>query len=91
MKQEIKEELIPIARRIAPGDRWILTDDPKREIIEGLTETLDTYVTTAQDYQGEEFRLAPIRDGGVLYIISEYEEEVVEVPSRQYDLYGERG
>ena len=90
MKQEIKEELITIATRVAPGDRWILTDDPNRTVIEGLTETLDTYVSTAQDYQGEEFRLAPIRDGGVLYIISEYEEEPVVIPAKKYDLYGER-
>lgn len=90
MKQEIKEELVIIAKRVAPGDRWQLVDDPDGVVIEGLTETLDTYVSTVKDYQGEEFRLAPIRDGGVLYIISEYEEEPVIAPVRQYDLYGER-
>ena len=77
-----EEEHIEIARRVPPGDKWALNDNPK-EVIEGLVETLNEYVRKTR-FKGD-YKLAPLE--GKLYIISM--KEVEEPEPVVYDIYGE--
>ena len=77
-----EEEYIEIARRVPPGDKWALNDNPK-EVIEGLVETLNEYVRKTK-YKGD-YKLAPLQ--GKLYIINM--KEVDEPDPIVYDIYGE--
>ena len=51
-----------IAKRQAPGDRWKLVDEnhkPYGEVIEGLVETLSTYMRNTGHKDG--YRLEPLK------------------------------
>ena len=79
-----------IAKREAPGDRWRLVDEnhkPCGEIIEGLVETLSTYMRKTGHKEG--YRLEPLR--GTLMAIewAEPEPELEVAPPKVFDLYGE--
>jgi len=73
-----------IARRQAPGDRWMLVDEnhkPYGEIIEGLVETLSTYMRKTGHKDG--YRLEPL-EGALMAI--EWQDAK---PTKTFDLYGE--
>ena len=73
-----------IARRQAPGDRWMLVDEnhkPYGEIIEGLVETLSVYMRKTGHKDG--YRLEPL-EGALMAI-----EWLDTKPAKTFDLYGE--
>ena len=73
-----------IARRQAPGDRWMLVDEnhkPYGEIIEGLVETLSVYMRKTGHKDG--YRLEPL-EGALMAI--EWQDAK---PTKTFDLYGE--
>jgi len=73
-----------IARRQAPGDSWMLVDEnhkPYGEIIEGLVETLSTYMRKTGHKDG--YRLEPL-EGALMAI--EWQDAK---PTKTFDLYGE--
>lgn len=76
-----------IARRQAPGDRWMLVDEnhkPYGEVIEGLVETLSTYMRKTGHKDG--YRLEPL-EGALMAI--EWRDPEPAPPPKTYDLYGE--
>ena len=76
-----------IAKRQAPGDRWKLVDEnhkPYGEVIEGLVETLSTYMRNTGHKDG--YRLEPLK--GLLMAI-EWAEPEPPPPPKTFDLYGE--
>jgi hypothetical protein len=79
------EKNILIAKRVPPGDRFALVDEP--EIIHNsLTETLEAYFQKTQNRC--EFRLAPLK--GELYMITT--EEVAPAPPpppKKFNIYGD--
>lgn len=79
----IEENLELIARRVPPGDNWALVDDPEKNIIEGLVNTLTAYLRKTK-FKGE-YRLAPL--DGKLYAIKQV--EAPEPEPEVWDLYGE--
>ena len=80
---EIKEKNVLIARRVPPGDKWVLVDDDKQIVHLSLTETLEAYFQKVQ--RPYEFRLAPLK--GELYIITT--EEVAPPPPKRFNIYGD--
>ena len=79
----IEEKNILIAKRVPPGDRWQLVDDPEGIIHESLTDTLEAFF--AKVNKPYEFRLAPLKNS--LYIITT--EEVIPPPPKKFNIYGE--
>jgi len=79
----IEEKLVLIATRKAPGDNWILIDDPTNQIHKSLTETLEAFFQKVQ--KPYDFRLAPLK--GNLYIITT--EEVIPPPPKKFNIYGD--
>ena len=78
-----QEKNILIAKRVPPGDRFVLVDDEKQTVYNSLTETLEAYF---QVYQKPcEFRLAPLK--GELYMITT--EEVAPEPPKRFNIYGD--
>jgi hypothetical protein len=74
-----------IARRVPPGDNWILVDDPNDEVHPSLTDTLEAWFGLHGDKV--EFRLAPL--DSKLYAIR-YEQKEIETPKpKKFNLYGE--
>jgi len=81
-----QEKNILIAKRIPPGDRFVLIDDEKQIIHNSLTETLEAYFQQTQTKC--EFRLAPLK--GELYMITT--EEVAPPPpppAKKFNIYGD--
>jgi len=74
-----------IATRVPPGDKWSLVGDPKNEIYNSITNTLEAYFTKT-NFKGE-YRLSPLE--GKLYVIELIEELVPEDKPKTYSLYGE--
>ena len=85
METKIVEHNQLIAKRVPPGDKWTLIGDPKKEIFETLTDTLEAYFELT-GFRGE-YRLAPLESK--LYAIISYEEEVKPPPLKTYNIYGE--
>lgn len=81
---EVKEfdELIGI--RVAPGDRWTLTND-KNTIYGSLTETLEAYFN--KTHQQCDFKLSPMK--GLLYAMVEVELEKMPEPPKKFNIYGD--
>ena len=77
------EKNILIARRVPPGDKWVLVDDEKQIVHLSLTETLEAYFQKVN--RPYEFRLAPLK--GELYIITT--EEVAPPPPKRFNIYGD--
>lgn len=74
-----------IARRVPPGDQWILVDDKSDTIYESITEALEAWFQETGDEA--EFRLAPL--DSKLYVIRQ-EEQMIENPKpKRFNLYGE--
>jgi hypothetical protein len=79
------EKNILIAKRVPPGDRFALVDEPET-IHNSLTETLEAYFQKTQNRC--EFRLAPLK--GELYMITT--EEVAPPPPppvKKFNIYGD--
>ena len=85
MEKVINEHNQLIATRVPPGDRWELVEDPKRQVIPTLTETLEAYLNKS-GFKGE-YRLDPM--GSKLYAIHSTEEEVKPKEEKMFSLYGE--
>ena len=85
MATEVKEELVLIAKRVPPSDRWALLSDPNH-VYPSLTEALEGYFQETQ--QPSDFRLSPIK--GELYAIGS---KVIEVapppPPKKFNMYGD--
>ncbi len=81
-----------IAIRIPPGDRWKLTypdgQPVSDEVVDGIIEAMSVYMRT-KNYHGD-YRLAPLDNGGRIYIIKKVEIQVEKPPVKRYDLYGEQ-
>ena len=80
MKENIKtvEYVELIARRVPPGDQWMLVDDKNSIIYPTLTHALEAWFQETQEKA--EFRLAPL-DSKLFVIRSE--EQKVEKPKTQ--------
>ena len=85
MKTEQIEVNELIARRVPPGDNWILVADPNDTVHTSLTDALEAWFSMAEEKV--EFRLAPL--DSKLYAIR-YEEKQIEQPKpKKFNLYGE--
>ena len=85
MKTEQIERNELIARRVPPGDNWILVEDSSDTVHTSLTDALEAWFSIAGEKV--EFRLAPL--DSKLYAIR-YEERHVEQPKpKKFNLYGE--
>ena len=73
-----------IAKRVPPGDRWALTNDPNT-VISSLTETLEKYFQKTKFNKA--FYLDPI--GGALYSVDRVEIEIKPEPIKTFDFYGD--
>jgi hypothetical protein len=80
MEQEI---YILIARRIPPGDKWVLVDDKTTKPYLSLTETLEAYYQTVNTPY--DFKLSPLK--GELYIITT--ENIAPPPPKKFNIYGD--
>ena len=79
------EKNILIAKRVPPGDRFVLVDEPEN-IHNSLTETLEAYFQKTQVKC--EFRLAPLK--GELYMITTEEvEPPPPPPAKKFNIYGD--
>ena len=85
METKIVEHNELIATRRAPGDNWVLVDDPKNVVHKSLTDALEAYLGVS-NFKGE-YRLDPI--GSKLYAIKTSEEEVKPEPIKKYNIYGD--
>jgi len=85
MEKKIVEHNELIATRVPPGDRWVLTDDPKKVIHKTLTDVLEAYLNNT-GFKGE-YRLAPL--DSKLYAIKTSEEEIKPEPVKKYNIYGD--
>ena len=74
-----------IAKRVPPGDQWVLVGDPKKEVFKTLTDTLEAFHHQTK-FKGE-YRLAPLNSK--LYAIKTTEEEVKPEPIKKYNIYGD--
>ena len=74
-----------IARRVPPGDNWILTADETDTVHKSLTDALEAWFSMAGEKV--EFRLAPL--DSKLYAILKDEEEILPEPVKRYNLYGD--
>lgn len=74
-----------IARRVPPGDNWILVNDETDTVHTSLTNALEAWFTVSGEKA--EFRLAPL--DSKLYVIR-YEQKQIEQPRpKKFNLYGE--
>ena len=74
-----------IARRVPPGDNWILTADETDTVLHSLTDALESWF--GMSGEKVEFRLAPL--DSKLYAIR-YEQKQIEQPiPKKFNLYGE--
>ena len=74
-----------IARRVPPGDNWILVADKTDTIHPTLTDALEAWFSMSGEKV--EFRLAPL--DSKLYAIKTTEEEVRPEPIKKYNIYGD--
>ena len=81
---ETVEQKQLIAKRVPPGDRWALINEPDT-VISSLTETLEKYFQKTKFNKA--FYLDPI--GGALYSVDRVEIEIKPEPIRTFDFYGD--
>ena len=85
---QIIEDLVLIARRVPPGDRWrLVSEEPDGTIHTTLTDSLEAYMRKS-GFKGD-YKLAPLKSE--LYAISTKEEIVKPEPIKTYSIYGEYG
>ena len=78
-----EEKNVLIAKRVPPGDRWALIDEPT-VVQNSLTETLEAYFQKVS-IKPQAFRLEPLK--GELYMITT--EDVAPPPPKKFNLYGD--
>ena len=79
------EKNVLIARRVPPGDQWMLVNDTSNQIYESITDALEAWFQ--ETGLQAEFRLAPL--DSKLYVI-QTEEKIIEKPQpKKFNLYGE--
>ena len=83
-KTEIKEKLIEIANRKAPGDNWSVSG--VKNIQPSITDALEAYYQVATG-KPKAFRLDLIQ--GKLYAIFSEEVEIQEPEPKKYSIYGD--
>jgi hypothetical protein len=81
---ETVEQKQLIAKRVPPGDRWALINEPNI-VISSLTEALEKYFQ--QTKFNKAFYLDPI--GGALYSVDRVEIEIKPEPIKTFDFYGD--
>ena len=74
-----------IAKRVPPGDQWVLVKDPKKEVFESITDALEGFHQQT-GFKGS-YRLDPL--DSKLYAILKDEEEILPEPVKRYNLYGD--
>lgn len=74
-----------IATRVAPGDRWTLVGDIKKEIFPTLTDTLEAFFHQT-NFNGA-FRLDPI--DSKLFAIKTTSMDIEEEKPKTFSMYGE--
>tara|TARA_B100000780_G_scaffold247905_1_gene193032 strand:- start:365 stop:643 length:279 start_codon:yes stop_codon:yes gene_type:complete len=85
-KTQVIEDMILIARRVPPGDKWrLVANEPDGPLHKTLTDTLEAYMTKT-GFRGE-YRLAPLKSE--LYAISTTEKKIEPVKEQRYSIYGE--
>ena len=81
---ETVEQKQLIAKRVPPGDRWALDDEPSK-VYDTLTDTLEAYFQKTQFNKA--FYLDPI--GSALYSVDRIEVEIKPEPIKTFDFYGD--
>jgi len=81
---ETVEQKQLIAKRVPPGDRWALDDEPSK-VYDTLTDTLEAYFQKTQFNKA--FYLDPI--GSALYSVDRVEVEIKPEPIKTFDFYGD--
>ena len=81
---ETVEQKQLIARRVPPGDRWALSNEPNK-VYDTLTDTLEAYFQKTKFNAA--FYLDPI--GGKLFAVSREEVEIEPEPIKEFSFYGE--
>jgi hypothetical protein len=81
---ETVEQKQLIAKRVPPGDRWALINEPNI-VISSLTEALEKYFQ--QTKFNKAFYLDPL--GGALYSVDRVEIEIKPEPIKTFDFYGD--
>ena len=81
---ETVEQKQLIAKRVPPGDRWALINEPNI-VISSLTEALEKYFQ--QTKFNKAFYLDPL--GGALYSVNRVEIEIKPEPIKTFDFYGD--
>ena len=85
---QIIEDLVLIARRVPPGDRWrLVSEEPDGTIHTTLTDSLEAYMRKS-GFKGD-YKLAPMKSE--LYAIATEEIEIKPEPIKTYSIYGEYG
>jgi len=86
-KTKTVENKTLIARRVPPGDKWRLADEPEGKIHQTLTDALEAYMVKT-GFKGD-YRLEPLNSS--LYAITT-EEQIIKPPkAKLFNLYGEYG
>jgi hypothetical protein len=81
---ETVEQKQLIAKRVPPGDRWALVDEPNT-VHPTLTETLEAYFKKTRFNAA--FYLDPI--GSALYAVDRVEVEIKPEPIKTFNFYGD--
>ena len=74
-----------IAKRVPPGDQWVLIKDPKKEVFKSITDALEGFHHQT-GFKGS-YRLDPL--DSKLYAIKLIEEEIILEEPKTYSMYGE--
>ena len=85
MSKEIVENNELIARRVPPGDNWILVEDNTDYVHSSITDALEAWFSRTGEKA--EFRLAPL--DSKLYVIRTVEKEIEKPKPKKFNLYGE--
>ena len=85
MDQKVVEHNELIATRVAPGDRWTLVGDIKKEVFPTLTDALEAFFHQT-NFSGA-FRLDPV--DSKLYAIQTSSVEVKKEKPKEFGIYGE--
>lgn len=85
MSKEIVENNELIARRVPPGDNWILVEDNTDHVHSSITDALEAWFSRTGEKA--EFRLAPL--DSKLYVIRTVEKEIEKPKPKKFNLYGE--
>ena len=81
---ETVEQKQLITKRVPPGDRWALDDEPSK-VYDTLTDTLEAYFQKTKFNKA--FYLDPI--GSALYSVDRVEVEIKPEPIKTFDFYGD--